>query len=106
MISEFIRGSTYYLLVILSLEMDPLEFDKDYCVTRSESSQADLNRISQSISFIEAHKDFGTRNLSLGFANNNGEDQPVQWRSLISAFVIRFLESIISKLATSIFLIF
>ena len=36
-----------------------------------------------------------------GFANNTGADQPAHPRSLISAFVIRVLESIIYKLATS-----
>ena len=36
----------------------------------------------------------------LGFANNTGADQPAHMRSLISAFVICFLESIICKLAT------
>ena len=45
-------------------------------------------------------------NLSLGFANNKGADQPARSRSLISTFVIRFLESILSKLATSKFSIF
>ena len=35
------------------------------------------------------------------FANNKGADQPARMRSLISAFVIRFFESIISRLATS-----
>ena len=35
-----------------------------------------------------------------GFANNKGADQPVHPCSLISAFVIRLLESIISRLAT------
>ena len=35
-----------------------------------------------------------------GFANNTGADQPAHPRSLISAFVIRFWESIICKLAT------
>ena len=35
-----------------------------------------------------------------GFANNTGADQPAHPRSLISAFVIRFLESIICRLAT------
>ena len=35
------------------------------------------------------------------FANNKGADQPAHPRRLISAFVIRFLESTISKLATS-----
>ena len=35
-----------------------------------------------------------------GFANNTGADQPAHSRSLISAFVIRFLICIISRLAT------
>ena len=35
-----------------------------------------------------------------GFANNTGADQPAHPRSLISAFVIRFLESIIYNLDT------
>ena len=39
-------------------------------------------------------------NLSSGFANNKGTDQPAHPRRLISAFVNRFLESIIYKLAT------
>ena len=34
------------------------------------------------------------------FANNTGADQPAHPRSLISTFVIRFMESIICKLAT------
>ena len=36
-----------------------------------------------------------------GFANNTGSDQPAHPRRLIRAFVIRFLESIISKPASS-----
>ena len=36
-------------------------------------------------------------NLSSGFASNNGTDQPAHQRRLISAFVIHFLESVISK---------
>ena len=35
-----------------------------------------------------------------GFANNTSADQPAHPRSLISAFVVRFLESIIRKLAS------
>ena len=35
------------------------------------------------------------------FANSKGADQPAQPRSLISAFVIRGLESTITKLAMS-----
>ena len=42
-------------------------------------------------------------NLSSGFENNEGADQPVHSRSLISAFVIHLLESIKSKLAISEF---
>ena len=38
--------------------------------------------------------------LSSGFANNKGVDQPAHPHSLISAFVILFLESITSKVAT------
>ena len=40
-------------------------------------------------------------NLSSGFANNKGADQPGHPYRLISAFVSHFLESIIYKLATS-----
>ena len=35
-----------------------------------------------------------------GFANNTGADQPAHPRSLISAFVVLFLENFICKLAT------
>ena len=38
-------------------------------------------------------------NLSTGVANNTGADQPARPRSLISAFVIRILKSIIFNLA-------
>ena len=40
------------------------------------------------------------------FANNKDADQPAHPRRLISAFVIRLLESIIAKLATSKLLTF
>ena len=39
-------------------------------------------------------------NLSSGFVNSTGADQPAHPGSLIRAFVIRFWESIICKLAT------
>ena len=45
-------------------------------------------------------------NLFSVFANNKGADQPVHAHSLISAFVICLLESIISKIAKSKILIF
>ena len=41
-----------------------------------------------------------------GFANNTGADQAAHPRSLISAFVVRFLSSIICKLATGNILYF
>ena len=41
------------------------------------------------------------QNLSRGFANNKGADQPAHLRRLISAFVIGLMESIISQLASS-----
>ena len=41
-----------------------------------------------------------------GGANNTGADQPAHLHSLISAFVVRFLESIIYNLATGKMLIF
>ena len=40
-------------------------------------------------------------NLFLPYANNKGADQPAHPRSLISAFVVRYLDSIICILATS-----
>ena len=40
----------------------------------------------------EVPKSFSSReNLFLSYANNEGADQPVHPRSLISAFVIRFI---------------
>ena len=45
-------------------------------------------------------------NLPSGFTKNKGADQPAHLRSLISAFVIHWLESIISRLATSEITIF
>ena len=40
-------------------------------------------------------------NLSSVFLDNKGADEPAHRRSLISAFVIHLLESIMSELATS-----
>ena len=67
-------------------------------------------------SYISSKLSFGSSPLALlvvqnglrceksclwGFANNKGADQPAHPHSLASAFVIRLLESIISRLATS-----
>ena len=46
-------------------------------------------------------ENMGQKTCLRGFGNNRGADQPTHLRRLISAFVIPFLESIISKLATS-----
>ena len=54
------------------------------------------------VSFLVRQPEIWTttrENLFRGFANNKGADQPAHPRRLISAFVILFLESIISKLA-------
>ena len=45
-------------------------------------------------------------NLFSVFANNKGADQPAHPHSLINAFAIRAIESIISRHITSEFLIF
>ena len=45
-------------------------------------------------------------NLSLGFANNNGAEQPANPRSLISVIVIHLLGSIITLLSTRYISIF
>ena len=45
-------------------------------------------------------------NISSGFANNKGAEQSAHPRRLISAFVNRFLESILSKVAISAISIF
>ena len=50
---------------------------------------------------VEINWALSRENLSLGFANNKDADQPVHLRSLISAFVVRLLQSIISRLAKS-----
>ena len=49
------------------------------------------------LTFLFGHRHDKT--CLVGFANNKGADQPAHQRSLISAFVIRFLISIISQLA-------
>ena len=54
------------------------------------------------------HKSLDARKpvFGQGFANNKGPDQPAYPGSLISAFVISLLESIISRIAISNFSIF
>ena len=51
-------------------------------------------------SFKSTNGPQGEKTCLQGFANNTGPDQPAHPRSLISAFVICFLKSIICKLAT------
>ena len=54
------------------------------------------------INFITIYGPRREKTCLWGVANNTGADQPAHSRSLISAFVIRFLESTIQvcKLAT------
>ena len=59
----------------------------------------------QVLMYEPAHKisvfgPLGEKTCLQGFANNTGTDQPAHLPSLISTFVIRFLESTICKLAT------
>ena len=70
-----------------------------------------LARRFQSLSTFKGQLLYGPRREKTclrWFENNKGADQPAHPRSLISAFIIRLLESIISKLASrgiSIFLL-
>ena len=48
----------------------------------------------------KAHMGPTLENRFQRFSNNTGADQPARPRSLISAFVIRLLKSITSRLAT------
>ena len=56
--------------------------------------------LSVSLSVIGPKWASSRENLLRGVANNTGPDQPAHPRSLISAFVIRFLKSTIFNLAT------
>ena len=56
------------------------------------------------VRFFSVHHFFGPRSEKTclqGFGNNKGAERPGQMHNLISAFVIRLLESIISRLAMS-----
>ena len=57
----------------------------------------------QGLLCLPVHHDMGLdvrKPVFTGFVNNTGADQPAHPRSLISAFVIHVLESILCKLAT------
>ena len=49
---------------------------------------------------LATHNASSRESLILLHASNKGGDQPARSRSLISTFVIRFVKSIIAKLAT------
>ena len=61
------------------------------------------NHINKQIFQVMTHSNITTygprreKTCLRGFANNKGTDQPAHPRSLISAFVIHFVESIIYK---------
>ena len=63
---------------------------------KTESVDSENSNMSHHLAYWPQHE----KTCLKGFANNTGTDQPAHPRSLISAFVIRFLESIICKLAT------
>ena len=69
---------------------------------KTENSES--ARVTGSRKFIlKTHLKYGPRRKKTclrGFANNTSADQPAHPRSLISAFVVHFLESIIRKLAS------
>ena len=52
------------------------------------------------LKILKNYMGLDARTCLQGFANNKGADQPMHPHSLISTFVIRFLEIIICKLAT------
>ena len=65
-------------------------------------AKLDIKRHSPSILYLQCWIFGPSREITClpGFANNTGADQPAHLGSLISAFIIRFLESTICKLAT------
>ena len=64
-------------------------------------SDDDTNLTRANISaLVELHGPRCKKTCLPGVANNTGADQPTHMRSLISAFVIRFLKSTIFNLAT------
>ena len=73
-------------------------------IEHRRETTATQNKLMFTKEFYLSYNTFGPRREKTclrGFANNTGADQSAHPRSLISAFVIRFLESIQCKLATS-----
>ena len=71
-----------------------------YTQTRGPSGPGLLTWILFKVSYLSIWASM-RENLSSGLENNKGADQPAHPHSLIRAFVIRLLECIISRLATS-----
>ena len=65
-------------------------------MTTKDSHMDMLNKVRIYVPYGPRHE----KTCLLGVADNTGADQPVHPCSLISAFVIRFLESFRCKLAT------
>ena len=86
-----------------SSEIRTYDLDNTAYIVYTCSSRRSVLHVAQLDSFAGTYKDWAStrENLSSGCANNNGAHKPAHSHTLISAFVIRFLESIISKLATS-----
>ena len=73
-----------------------------YAISIKISCADSNNPQGKTVSFFAKIKLASTQeNLSSGFENNKGADQAVHPHSLISAFVICLLETIISKLNTN-----
>ena len=67
---------------------------------RSDSRSSEFMETHQGYIYIYSIWALTQENLSSGCGNNKGAEQPVHLCRLISTFVIRLLESIISKVAT------
>ena len=86
----FINNERIYGLLLL---MEKMSDDWRYCSSNLKFiSRPNKTFVNSSKMGLDAKKTV---------ANNTGADQPAHPRSLISAFVIRVLESTTSKLATS-----
>ena len=89
-----VLGQVWYLIVSIP-DLCPLTyFDYNYVFASPNKSELPL------CVFLLTNGPRREKLCLRGFANNTGADQPAHPRSLISAFVIRFLENVIYKLGT------
>ena len=74
------------------------EYFTVFLKNRNFTSKIKRSKVTDYAALIEPRRE---KTCLRSFASNKGTDQPAHPRSLISAFVIRFFESTISKLTTS-----